>query len=196
MRRRSSLLPATMRSKGISRCARASAAPRSTMENVGSSKRRCWGSVSRNATEFERPVARLRAWAFAEYPVARMASLTRASASGETQCPPLSTRETVPRDTFAAAATSRIVGRLRVLDCFTAGEPTRIRFHLSQVLARLSEVKPGHRAARGEDAILEGNLVRLLVEPDLMALVEECAGDERCRVLGHCKPRRAVSPLL
>src|SRR6478735_9300876 len=42
-----------------------------------------------------------------------MASSTAASAPGDTQWPPLMTRETVPRETPAAAATSRIVGRLR-----------------------------------------------------------------------------------
>src|SRR5450830_978616 len=113
MRARSSGVPATMSSSGISRLASASAAPRSRIEKFGSSNSRCWGSVSRNATEFERPVTRLRACWFAAYPVARIASLTAASASGDTQCPPLMTRETVPRETPAAAATSRMVGRLR-----------------------------------------------------------------------------------
>src|SRR5665647_17690 len=114
MRRRSWGVPATMSSRGISRAARASAAARSSTENVGSSKSRCWGSLRTNPTEFARPVTRLRACWFAEYPVVRIASLTACNASGDTQCPPLITRDTVPRETPAAAATSRIVGRLLV----------------------------------------------------------------------------------
>ncbi len=47
---------------GRSRAASASAAPRMSVEKFGSSNRRSCDSVSRNAIEFARAVARFRAW--------------------------------------------------------------------------------------------------------------------------------------
>ena len=52
----------------------------------------------------------LRAAWLAVYPVLAMAASTASRASGETQCPPLRKRDTVPCETPATRATSRIVG--------------------------------------------------------------------------------------
>lgn len=60
------------------------------------------------------------------YPVRLIAWLTARSAAGDTECPPFSTRDTVPRDTPAAAATSSVVGRFRPTipaPCYVARQP-------------------------------------------------------------------------
>lgn len=55
-RRRSASVPAIISSSGMSCAASALVQPRSSTLKFGSSKNRSWGSVSRNATESERPV--------------------------------------------------------------------------------------------------------------------------------------------
>jgi hypothetical protein len=79
----------------------------------GSVARHSCGSDRTNATEPDRWVTSDRACWFTTYPVRLIAWLTARSAAGDTECPPFSTRDTVPRDTPAAAATSSIVGLFR-----------------------------------------------------------------------------------
>ena len=68
------------------------------------------GSEITSATEFERRVTRLRAATFGTYPVSAIARCTAFRISGATDAAPLITRETVARETPAAAATSSMVG--------------------------------------------------------------------------------------
>ena len=84
--------------------------PCSSTLKFGSSKSRSCGSDRTNATDCERWVTRLRACWLTTYPVLRMARSTASWAALLTLWPPLSTRETVPRDTPATAATS-LIGR-------------------------------------------------------------------------------------
>jgi hypothetical protein len=81
------------------------------MLKFGSSNRCSCGFDGMNATERDRWVARLLACWLATYPVRPIALRTAVSAAGLTLRPPFSTRDTVPLDTPAAAATSSMVGR-------------------------------------------------------------------------------------
>src|SRR4029450_4464743 len=76
----------------------------------GSEKKRAWGSDTTRATESARRVTRLRAARLGTYPSLATARSTWALASGLTLGEPLTTRDTVARDTPARAATCSRVG--------------------------------------------------------------------------------------
>ncbi|BEP15917.1 hypothetical protein acdb102_42280 [Acidothermaceae bacterium B102] len=77
---------------------------------------------------------RLRALWLATYRVRSIAARTASAASGLTSDPPLSTRDTVDRDTPASAATSRIVGGLDMAS-LCPNPPLLLRWDRSHSLA-------------------------------------------------------------
>lgn len=85
--------------------------PRSWSAKNGSAKTRVSGSAMTTAIASWRFVTRLRAAWLGTYPSSSTARRTRSTSGSRTPSPPLTTRDTVARETPARAATASSVGR-------------------------------------------------------------------------------------
>ena len=117
--------------------ARARAAVQAAIDQLGSAKNRSSDSDTTSATESVRWVTSVRAARFGTKPSFAMAARTASRARGLTCGESLMTRDTVPRETPASAATASRVGRTPVPGCgWDAGPPLRITTRPPPLAAR------------------------------------------------------------